>query len=212
MCRNLQNARITPLASGGVWQVGDVVMLRSVYAGRVRFGFPHRLAIDDGERLGFYGGPGTPGVWMGRDPDGRYLERWVSDEPAHPHVWQDHHALGLIRPGDAHTVEIFWDEDWSFRFWYANLQAPIRETPVGYDTTDWALDVWAGADGIPQWKDKDDFAEAIELGVFKPDEAAAVRAEGERVFAAPPWPTGYEDWRPPPDWTTPELPEGWDVV
>ena len=27
-----------------------------------------------------------------------------------------------------------------------------------------------------------------------------VREEGERVIAAATWPTGWEDWRPPPDW------------
>ena len=212
MCRNLQNARIAPLASAGVREVGDPVLLRSVYNGRVRFAFSHRLAIVDGDRLGFYGCPGTPGYWMGRDPDGRYLERWARGDDPVPRVWADHHVLRLVRPGDAHTVEIFWDEDWSFRFWYANLQAPIRETALGYDTTDWALDVWAGAEGVPQWKDERDFAEAIELGVFTTAEAAAVRAEGEAVFADPPWPTGYEDWRPPPEWAPPGLPEGWDVV
>jgi hypothetical protein len=195
-----------------VRQVGDPVLLRSVYKGRVRFAFTHRLAVVDGERLGFYGCPGTPGVWMGRDLDGRYLERWARGDDPVPHVWADHHALRLVRPGVAHTVEIFWDESWEFRFWYANLQAPVRETPLGYDTTDWALDVWAAADGEPCWKDEDDFAEAVELGIFTKKQAAAVRSEGERVVADPPWPTGYEDWRPPPEWTPPELPEDWDVV
>jgi hypothetical protein len=39
-----------------------------------------------------------------------------------------------------------------------------------------------------------------------------VRAEGERVIAERPWPTGWEDWRPPRDWTRLPLPEDWDVV
>jgi hypothetical protein len=42
--------------------------------------------------------------------------------------------------------------------------------------------------------------------------AAKVRAEGERVIASEPWPTGWEDWRPPSDWGPLELPEDWDVV
>ena len=100
----------------------------------------------------------------------------------------------------------------SFGFETMNIGAPMSETPLGFDTTDWALDVLIDPDGTPHWKDEDDFAEAIALGVFTPEEAAAVRAEGERVFAERPWPTGYEDWRPPPGWTIPELPEGWDVV
>ena len=38
------------------------------------------------------------------------------------------------------------------------------------------------------------------LGIFTRAEAAAVRAEGERVVEAKPWPTGWEDWRPDPSW------------
>jgi hypothetical protein len=56
--------------------------------------------------------------------------------------------------------------------------------------------VYRGHAGTWHWEDEDDFAEAQALGVFTPAEAAAVRAEGERVIAARPWPTGLESWRP----------------
>jgi len=142
---------------------GDVVELRSTYRGRVRWSFPHRVVTDDGEQFALHLAPGVNGVGMGRDPDGRYLERWVSDEPPHPLVW---------------------------------LQAPMVVRNGGLETTDHALDVIVEPDGTWRWKDEDDFAEAQALGVFTPAEAAAVRAEGERVIAARPWPTGWEDWRP----------------
>jgi hypothetical protein len=56
------------------------------------------------------------------------------------------------------------------------------------------------------------FAQAIELGVFDEEGAAAVRAEGERMIAQRPWPTGWEDWRPPADWHPLPLPDDWHVV
>jgi len=31
------------------------------------------------------------------------------------------------------------------------------------------------------------------------------------VLADPPWPTGWEAWRPDPSWPVPELPPGWDA-
>ena len=92
-----------------------------------------------------------------------------------------------------------------------NLQAPNRETRLGFDTTDWAIDIWVEPDGTWRWKDEEDFAEAQALGVLTPTAAAAVRAEGERVVAARPWPTGWEEWRPPPEWTPAALPDGWDA-
>nr|MBA2475753.1 DUF402 domain-containing protein [Actinomycetota bacterium] len=60
-----------------------------------------------------------------------------------------------------------------------------------------------------RWKDEDELDEAASLGLL---DAAAVRAEAERVLADPPWPTGWEQWRPDPSWPAPRLPAGWDEV
>ena len=193
-------------------QIGDVVLVRSVFGGRVRWAFPHRYVGEDGGRLLLYHAPGAEGVMMPRDSEGRYLERWARGDDTVRHVWHTLNVLRLVRRGDAHTVECTWDEDWGFRGWYVNLQAPFRDTPLGLDTTDWALDIVVEPDGSWEWKDEDDFAEAIALGVFDEAEAAAVRAEGDRVVAERPWPTGWEEWRPPQDWAPLRLPEGWDVV
>ena len=175
---------------------GDVVELRSVHQGRVRSAFPWRVVADDGDALVLYLAVGSEGAWMGRDPDGRYLERWVSDEPPHRHVWRRHHILSLSRRGASSSLWHFWDEDWNFVCWYVQLHAPLRETSEGLEMTDQALDVIVDPDGTWRWKDEDDLAEAQALGVWTPEEAAAIRAEGERVIAARPWPSGWEDWRP----------------
>lgn len=146
---------------------------------------------------------------------GRYLERWVRGDPPVQHVWQTHRVLWLIRFGDAHSLNLFWnDETEEFVGWYVNLQAPLTETPLGFDTTDWALDVWVEPDASWWWKDEEDFAELRALGAVTDAEAAAIRAEGERVIAELParLPTGWEDWRPDPSWSPPALPARWDRV
>jgi len=175
---------------------GEIVEVRSVYHGRVRWAFPHTLVADDGDLVVLYLEPGARGVQMGHDPDGRYMERWVRGDDPNEHTWNSRRVLKLARRSDAHSLELLWDEDWTFEGWYVNLQAPLVEREHGFDTTDWALDIIVKPDGTWRWKDEDDFAEAQALGVFTPEEAAAVRAEGERVIAARPWPTGWEDWRP----------------
>ena len=55
-------------------------------------------------------------------------------------------------------------------------------------------------------------SEEVLRGDFSNAEAAAVRAEGERVVTARPWPTGWEEWRPDPEWTLPSLPDDWHTV
>jgi uncharacterized protein len=191
---------------------GEIVEVQSVYRGRVRWAFPHRVVFDDGEQFGLYLGPGAEGVWMGRDPDGRYLERWARGDDPHPHVWRLHHVLSLTRRGDAHSLWHMWDEEWTFACWYVQLWKPVVERDGVVETMDHALDVLVEPDGTWSWKDEDDLAEAQALGVFSGEEVAAIRAEGERVLSAPPWPTGWEDWRPDPSWPGPELRPGWDVV
>ena len=188
------------------------MVIRSVYGGKVRWAWPHRLIDVTDSRLALYVHPGASGVGMTRDADGRYLEPWVRGDPPTHRTWHTAGVLRLVRPGDAHTVELFWDEDWAFLGWYVNLQAPLTPSAHGFDTTDWALDVWVEPDGAWQWKDEDDFAEAQQLGVLTPADAAQVRATGENVIAERPWPTGWEDWRPDPAWPLLSLPEGWDVV
>jgi hypothetical protein len=47
------------------------------------------------------------------------------------------------------------------------------------------------------------------LGFFSTEQAAAFRAEGERVIAEWPFPTGWEDWRADPSWPVPSVPGRW---
>lgn len=193
-------------------QAGDEVLLRSSYRGNVRWCWPHRYVADWQGRHGIYVQPGSQGKLMKRALGRSYLDDWVTDRPAFDYTWEHSHVLRFMRPGDAHTVELFWWEDWSFRGWYVNLQAPLVVRGNRFDTTDWALDVVVDPDGAWHWKDEDDFERAQELGVLDAAQAAAVRAEGERVIAERPWPTGFEGWRPPADWGPLPLPEDWHVV
>ncbi|MFL5959806.1 MAG: DUF402 domain-containing protein [Gaiellaceae bacterium] len=194
--------------------MGDIVLFRSVYRGNVRWCYPCRYVGDWKGRHGLYCQPGSEGRGMKRSGsgDGRYLEAWASDVEPFRQTWEKGHVLRFMHRGGRHTIEVCWDRDWQFVCWYVNLQAPLILRGDRFDTTDWALDVWVEPDGSWRWKDEDDFAEAQALGILDEAAAAEVRAEGERVVAAKPWPTGWEDWRPPPEWRPLPLPEDWRVV
>lgn len=189
-----------------------MILKRSIYRGNVRWTFPHRYVGEWQGRIGIYCGPGNEGRAMRRGPGG-YLRRWMSDAPPYETVWEQTHVLRFEKPGGSHSVEIYWSAEWEQMSWYVNLQTPVVVNGSFLDTTDQALDVLAFPDGTWRWKDEDELTEAVELGIWTDDEAAEIRAEGERVIAAAPWPTGWEDWRPPAEWAEPlALPEDWHVV
>jgi hypothetical protein len=195
----------------GRWNPGDGVLWRSVVNGAVRWAIPHAFVEETAAHVALYVRPGT----VGRRPRTSLLDdfdqlrtgRWEHED----HVWRTHHVLRLTPPDRAHSLNLFWAEDWDFRGWYVNLQAPLARTRLGFDTRDHALDVTVEPDGRWAWKDEDHLERLAELRVYSPEAAAAIRAEGSRVVAEWPFPTGWEDWRPDASWPTPALPDGWDA-
>jgi uncharacterized protein len=190
-----------------VWSPGDVALVRFIRYGQVRRATPHIVVADDGELAVLYvplGAPGKAAVGDGSPIRGQADRRWALRD----HVWDRFRVLRLFRP-----IELFWDGDTDeFAFWYVNIQEPVRRTTLGFDTDDLVLDLWIEPDGSWRWKDEDELDEAVRLGRFEAVEAAEIRAEGERVLAAWPFPTGWEDWRPDASWQLPQLPPGWDEV
>jgi hypothetical protein len=90
-----------------------------------------------------------------------------------------------------------------------NFERWLGRGATTIDYVDDKLDLVVEPDGSLRWKDEDELEEAARLGLLDAD---AVRAEAERVVADPPWPTGWEEWRPDPAWPLPALPASWDAV
>ncbi len=195
-----------------MWSEGDTALLRYVFRGRVRWAIPQAFVGEADNSVLLYCRPGTPAKRAAHsffdDPVQIRRERWEYVDFA----WQTHHVLWLQRLNRPHSLGLFWSGSWDFRGWYVNLQEPVRRSRLGFDTRDQALDITVAPDGTWAWKDEDHLAFLIEHGAFTAEEAAVIRAEGERVVDEWPFPTGWEEWRPDPAWAVPTLPEGWDVV
>lgn len=188
------------------------MLLRSVVRGRVRDALGLVLVEQAKDLVALYCAPGAPCVrattGIRRGNFRSYEEGWDHER----FVWRDNHVLWLARPDEPYSLNVFWNGEWSFLGWYVQLQEPLRRSRLGFDTRDHLLDITVEPGGSWAWKDEEELARAVELGAFSPGEASAVRATGERVIAARPWPTGWEEWRPDPRWKLPQLPAGWDVV
>ncbi len=188
------------------WSSGDAVVIREVWNGQVWRANACRVVRDDRDSFVLWFPPGSEVKFPART-DGTEIripcDEWaLADRRSHREMighfrWDARHSVWTIRNGEG-----------SLAFWYVNLDRVIGRNPVGFDYWDEKLDIVIEPDGTWRWKDEDELAEAARLGIVDADE---VWAEARRVIADPPWPTGWEDWRPDPSWTIPDLPDGWDA-
>ena len=195
-----------------VWEPGDVVLRRELLHGHPWIVLPVRVVHDEPDLLATYLAGGTP---FG-------FPEWPLADHRHPwqiaghEAWSGHGKLMLHRPGDAYSVDLFWDgQERSFSGWYFNLQAPLRRHSRGFDTLDHELDYWWPAGSSWQVKDAELFEQRIVEGRYDEELAATVRttaAQLEALLDHGPywWATGWDHWQPPAEWAAPGLPEGWD--
>jgi hypothetical protein len=196
---------------GPRWHPGDSVLWRGGIE-RVRWAMPHTFVGEQDNRVLLYCRPGT----LGKRPKSAFIDHpeqlATGNWQIRDHEWKWNHVLRMTPLERAHSLDLYWsDPTWEFLGWYVNLQAPLRRSALGFDTRDHALDITVEPDGTWQWKDEDHLEKAVAIGLFTDEEAEAIRAEGERVLAERPWPTGREDWRPDPAWPLPTLPDGWET-
>ena len=215
------------------WSPGDTVVLRFVgHDNGWMIGAPN-IVVDDGE----------DGVTLFQPPSTRLVNFRFQEQdersrldPASARSWPVEYVMppGILRlmpTGAAHAVELYFreglpnsplvtessmDSSGWWRGWKINLQAPFRRTLIGFDVTDNTLDIVAPRDvRLWRWKDEEQVAHRVAVGLTTPWEAAAFRAEGERIAANMeagvfPFDRDWSGWRPDPAWVAPVLPDGWE--
>ena len=190
-----------------MWSRGDVVALRDVWFGGVWRAIAGIVIEDDGETSVFWIPPGAPASYP-VDADGREI-RIPQQEFAREARRSTAPVVVLCDSREPWTIWHFCRDDGVFDRWYVNFEDYLGRSAVAYDSVDHKLDLIVRANGEIEWKDEDELAAAGELGLV---DVAAIRSDAERAIAEPPWPTGWEDFRPDPGWGVPELPAGWDVL
>lgn len=197
-------------------QPGETIVLRELWGASVFEARPAVVVQDDPwQQMFFIPGGVACGLPIGEDG----AELRVPDRPWRLEVRGRGPVpvLSFAWPDTPYAV-LLWSVEGGKRTWYVNLQSPIVRTPIGFDTTDHALDVLVALDRSGWgWKDEDELAEAVAMGLFTEDDAAAFRFWGERavehiLLQMPPFDLDWEAWRPDPSWPTPSLLPGWDGV
>ncbi len=183
------------------WDPGAVVVWHEAWEGTPYFLCPVRVVEDSETRIAYYLAEGTRYTF----PPGSYpfgeQHPWAARGS-----WEDHGILVTHEWGTAHAIWHFWrGDERAFAGWYVNMQAPLVRDGDGFVTQDHELDLVVRPDSTWSWKDEQELLDWVPRGRFTEEEAAAIRAEGERVLAGWPFPTGWEGWQPDPSWPVPEL-------
>jgi len=199
------------------WAPGTHITGRNIWHGRIFTVWNFIVVEDTSDFIAAYTPPGT--VWKrptdlaGNDSRLPHGEWRLRDD-----VWYGHGAVRVFVPGAAHSVLIFLGED-DVERWYINLEEPFVRTPIGLDTRDNHLDlVFPGDLSSHRWKDEDELAEAVAFGSVSAAEAAAFRAEGERVIELvrrgdhPAIDDRWRGWSPLEGWGVPVLAPDWETL
>lgn len=183
---------------------------------------PVTVVRDDTVGLVAWLAPGTP-LLRPVLPDGRELrsapavEMFRADRALRRDRWRGTGVLKVAPTGAPWSVWLFWDEHWSFRGWYVNLEDVHQRDDVSVATQDHVLDLQVAPDRSVRWKDEDELEAAVAAGRYAAEDAARFRGDAHRVEAiirarGSPFCDGWEHWRLNPSWPVPELPDGatWD--
>jgi len=199
------------------WRPGDAIALRETWRGHLFEARPATVVEDGVDRTILFVPAGAL-VAVAVDDDGRQLRLPVGAWRLEFRPVRAFSTLSFAWPGTPYAILFLREPDGAPRGWYVNVQTPLARTSVGFDEVDHALDVLVSADRTSwSWKDEDELEDAVELGLFTPEDAAGFREAGERairhlVERQPPFDEPWEDWAPDPSWDVPSLPAGWDVV
>jgi predicted RNA-binding protein associated with RNAse of E/G family len=126
-------------------------------------------------------------------------------------AWQWTGVVERVISGRWFSVSRMFDSGGALLCWYVNFQRPPVWRPDGWDTSDLALDLVVDPDGTRRWKDEDEYAHHLRLGLITDAEHAAVQAAREEavalveargeMFAE----SARQHWLPDPAWATPSL-------
>jgi hypothetical protein len=202
-----------------MWSRGDTILMRYGVPGDFRTVRPMTVVEHRDDLLVAWLAAGTP-VVRPVMADGREIrkvpiaERFRLPRKGVRSRWKGPGVLKLIPARAAHSIWLFWRPNGRLRGWYVNLEERHRYWPGGLDTRDHVLDIWVPRPRRWQWKDEDEFAEAVQQGRLTRAEADAIRAEGRRVIERverwrKPFNEGWERFLPDPAWPLPSLPQDW---
>ena len=205
-----------------MWKPGDILAWRGIYRDRVWHMQTTTAIKDSPEELVLALLPGAEciapeGYLNGKD---RSKRRWSfknKDWELQGYLWRTNRLLLLLEPEKYYSIMYFWDDSNEFLCYYVNFQLPFQRSHCGIDTLDLDLDIIINPDFSYEWKDEDDYRNAIDNEVIIAEWVRGIETAKIEVFnkldrRQYPFDGSWLDWAPDPTWSPPKLPENWDKM
>jgi hypothetical protein len=219
------------------WQYGDTVAVR--YPAEQRMVRSYQAITGDtvvnvlgAPQIVLEDSPDLVSVYM---PEGTAFWRWNVREQQfrEPFIAQGE-SVRLFFPGKSYQVNLFYDTgtgpgshirymfpgaagEGRFLGWKIDIASPFKRTAMGLEVIDEVLDLMVYPDWSYRWKDEDQMAFLVELGIYSADEADFFHSVGDELTMAikehaPPFDEQWKHWRPEKQFLVPEMPEGWQFL
>ncbi len=206
-----------------MWEPGDVISWRGIYRGRIWHVQPTLLVRDSPEEIALTLLPGTQCIADENYPKGKKSERrrWYfvdHDWTLAKYTWQTNRLLLLFEAEKYYSIILFWNHASNdFLFYYVNFQLPFKRNHFAVDTLDLDLDLIVHPDFSYEWKDIEDYQNAISHGLILPEWVTGIESATDEIMERLekrnyPFDGSWLDWKPDPNWKPPRLPENWDKI
>lgn len=206
-----------------LWKVGDNVLLRGMYDKHPVYVQSLRVVKDTPEETALFICPGAecvaPGDYI-RHGHKWNLVRWQETMSntlqLEKYIWHSKRFLILLEPRKYYSTIYIWSGTFGqFVCYYINFQLPFSRTPLGFDTLDLDLDLIIDPSLKWEWKDEDEYQDAIRAGGIRPEWVREIEHAKVEVFdrigrRAYPLDASWQNWQPDPAWELPYLPKNWN--
>lgn len=207
-----------------MWQHGDVIAWRGMYRNRPWHIQSGIVVQDTPDEIVVCFLPGAESFAEQDYVDGKKKtgkRRWDFKDKEWKlthYAWHTNRLLTITEPGKYYSIMLFWNEAKNeFLGYYVNFQLPFQRRHVGIDTLDLDLDIVIAPDLTFQWKDEDDYQQAMEHGIIDPEWMMGIEAAKPEVLERLakrqyPFDGSWLTWMPDPSWSPPRLPVNWDKI
>lgn len=206
-----------------MWKHGDIIAWRGIFNQRVWHVQPTIVIKDSPAEIVLTLLPGTECIAEESYPKGKKdgKRRWFFANDGWQlakYTWQTNRLLLIFEPEKYYSTILFWNHtSHAFLCYYINFQLPFLRGHDAIDTLDLELDIIINPDFSYEWKDMDDYQQAIAHGVILPEWIEGIEDAKLEIFdklnrRQYPFDNSWLNWLPDPSWSAPSLPRNWNKI